>query len=125
MGSDFTPNILRAFKNKADLGLIIPNYHPNIVRDINWGDNAESAQSILSSFEIPLSDEVFDFAAGSMFWYRPAALRQLTDRFWESLVFPDECGQTDGTVMHAIERILKPIAKMDGFDTLFVEQVCT
>jgi lipopolysaccharide biosynthesis protein len=49
----------------------------------------------------------FRFPAGSMFWFRMAALPQLLDEEFVSIdEFEFEAGQLNGTLAHAIERIV-------------------
>ena len=60
----------------------------------------------LNELGITLPKEVGNFPAGSMFWYRPTNIDSLLSQDWNSVNFPPEEGQIDGTVMHAIERIL-------------------
>jgi lipopolysaccharide biosynthesis protein len=46
-----------------------------------------------------------DFPAGSMFWARTATLRPLLDTGIQLSEFPEEAGQVDGTLAHAVERL--------------------
>ena len=58
--------------------------------------------------------QITDFPAGNMFWARTSAVYQI---FNEKVIkkTPEERGQIDGTVLHAIERIWPYLAKLNGF----------
>ncbi|MBU3023388.1 rhamnan synthesis F family protein [Aestuariibacter sp. A3R04] len=99
------------------LGLVSPPYHTGIVSDIGWGSNKPLCDELATKMNISLSTNHIDFAAGSMFWYKPKAIRKLTDLKWDYEDFPDESGQIDGTIMHAIERIIVPCIEADNFRT--------
>lgn len=98
--------ILEEFRTKPELTIVHPPYHPALKHDINWGENKEIAQKLANELGITLPKEVGNFPAGSMFWYRPTNIDSLLSQDWNSVNFPPEEGQIDGTVMHAIERIL-------------------
>ena len=50
-----------------------------------------------------------------MFWARPIALYQIfNDNIIKSA--PEEKGQIDGTILHAIERFWIYLAKLNGFE---------
>ena len=53
------------------------------------------------------------FVAGSMLWLRPAALQSLLTL--KSQDFPDEIGLSDGTMAHAVERMLLPAIRKANF----------
>ena len=55
-----------------------------------------------------------DFPVGNMFWARTSAVYQIFD---DKIIkkCPEEKGQLDGTMLHAIERIWLYLAKLNGF----------
>lgn len=55
------------------------------------------------------------FPAGNMFWGRVAAVKNIFDIDYVEADFPEEAGQTDGTIMHAIERLWIPVAENNGY----------
>ena len=52
---------------------------------------------------------------GTMFWFRPAALKPLFDHDWTWEEFPPEPNNIDGTVLHAIERAYGYVAQASGY----------
>jgi lipopolysaccharide biosynthesis protein len=64
------------------------------------------------------SDQFLDFASGSMFWARSAALRPVLDLRLRTTDFPPETGQIDGTTAHALERLLLYACEHAGFSWL-------
>jgi tetratricopeptide (TPR) repeat protein len=115
--------ILNEFVNKPTLGMVIPNFHPNIAKHINWGENRSMAEQLCNNLNITLPQDITIFPAGSMFWYRPTALSKLTSHPWSEADFPEESGQIDGTIMHAIERVLCVSAQQQGFDVEFSQAI--
>jgi glycosyltransferase involved in cell wall biosynthesis len=57
----------------------------------------------------------FDFPLGTMFWARPAALRPMLDLRlgWDD--YPHEPVPIDGTILHALERLLPFAARKAGY----------
>ncbi len=63
----------------------------------------------------------FLFPAGTMFWFKPAALKGLLDIGWGLNDFPTEAGQLDGTMAHAIERMVGLITNTNGYTISYVD----
>jgi SAM-dependent methyltransferase/FMN phosphatase YigB (HAD superfamily) len=57
-----------------------------------------------------------DFPVGTMFWARPAAVSQLLDGRFHLEDFAEEQGQNDGTLAHAVERSIVPLARQNGWN---------
>lgn len=57
----------------------------------------------------------FDYPVGAMFWARTDALRSLFEANFSREDFPEEQGQTDGTLAHALERLFTICVKSRGF----------
>ncbi|WP_189407625.1 rhamnan synthesis F family protein [Alteromonas halophila] len=118
-----TSQIVSALQSKAKTGILLPPYHPAIVKDIHWGNNREDTERLAKQLRLPLPESAPQFPAGSMFWYRPDALTPLTRYNWRLEDFPDESGQTDGTTMHAIERLISIAAQNTGMRSEFISML--
>jgi GT2 family glycosyltransferase len=110
--------ILRAFDEDAALGVIHPPAFPANFPHMTWSGMQPDAARMLT--RIGLDDallEAFplDFPAGTMMWFRPAALKQFFEAAWDWDNFPDEDGQTDGTTAHVFERLIFYVAAANGF----------
>ena len=102
--------IMQLFAETPHLGLVFPEYHPSLARQIGWGGNFPAAHALADRMGITLDpDALVPFPAGSMFWARPAALQPLFALGLGFEDFPKEAGQIDGTPAHAIERLLGEI----------------
>jgi len=92
-----------AFASQPELGLVIAE-DPHLV---GWDENKPIAEALAARMGMttPL-DDFFDFPLGTMFWARPAALQSLVDLglTWDD--YPGEPVAYDGTLLHALERLL-------------------
>jgi len=98
-------------------GLVYPQKFPLIdVQNCQWGDNLNAAKEICSAIKISDPQPGFvEFPAGSMFWANTAALKPLLAKPFTLEEFEPEQGQTDRTIMHAIERLLTHTALTQGY----------
>ncbi|MDE2156053.1 MAG: glycoside hydrolase family 99-like domain-containing protein [Xanthomonadaceae bacterium] len=107
--------IAAAFRDDPTLGLVHAEGHLQPL-DYYWGANQANVDYLARRIGIPAPQVEHDtFVAGSMFWVRPAALRQLLDAHLEVADFETEAGQLDGTLAHAIERIFGLAVSAGGF----------
>jgi glycosyltransferase involved in cell wall biosynthesis len=105
--------ILRVFAEEPRVGLMFAeDPHLN-----GWDENLEIAEALATRMELrrPLPMH-FDFPIGTMFWARPAALTPLIRLNLRDDDFPAEPLPIDGTLLHALERIIPFAAAEAGFE---------
>lgn len=103
--------ILHSFNRDEKLGIVFPD-DPNLM---GWGANYEYARMLLPNEVLPGKEEVFEFPVGSFFVARPAALRKLLGLSLKSVDWPQEPLPYDGSILHALERLLGIVPKLEGF----------
>ena len=113
-------NNVQRFKNEPTTGIIAS---AQSIHDLAEPASYAGNNAWLDIFLNRMKDEKttirydFRFPAGSMYWFRVAALVQLLDDSFVSLEeFELEAGQLDGTLSHAIERIVGRITTYNGFE---------
>lgn len=113
---DIVRSIVALFAQRSDIGIIAPQ-HYSLIRDfIHWDENFGHARRLARRFGVTLSrEQPVDFAAGSMFWARTAAVRPLLDLGLTYADFPRERGQVRRTIQHAIERLMFVVAEHAGY----------
>jgi glycosyltransferase involved in cell wall biosynthesis len=105
---------VKAFENDPKLGLLFAE-DPHLV---SWNDNMEIAELLAARMKLssPL-ERFFDFPLGTMFWARPAGLQPLLDLKLDWDDYPSEPLPYDGTVLHALERLMPFIVAEHGFSS--------
>ncbi|WP_447361547.1 rhamnan synthesis F family protein [Burkholderia vietnamiensis] len=104
--------IIRAFHEELTLGLVFPE-DPHL---IGWEENFEVAKDLAKRMQLKsLLPETIDFPVGTMFWARPAAIRRLLALELSPQDYPEEPLPTDGTMLHALERLLPIIVEDAGY----------
>ncbi len=119
----FVENVINTFEKNPRLGLLTPpppnfgEYYPTIGR-VDWGCNYTNTVNLAERLGIHVN---FDYdkepiaPLGTMFWFRPKALKTLFDADWEFEDFPKEPNQVDGTLLHAIERVYPFVVQHEGY----------
>lgn len=115
MASDRVRHIVDTFKEKKDLGVVVPKGHI-LPLTTYWGANAASVLKLTSEMDgigVNPYDELFP--AGSMFYLRADAAREILKLNLTGADFEEESGQVDGTLAHAIERCFGVAAWKAGY----------
>ncbi len=119
--SDQVTKILELFDNE-NAGLVYPDKHSEVpVIAYSWLKNAGLAKQLAKDFGLGQLPQVFNYPAGSFFWASTKALEPLLSHGYSYDDFPEEAGQTDGTLAHALERIIPFISRKQGFDDFILD----
>jgi len=106
--------IKRALDQHADWGLIAPQGHV-VPHDYFWRQNEHTVTRLARSVGIPTENIAFSFVAGTMFWIRPPILHRLLEMGIRWGDFEPEEGQLDGTLAHAVERLIGLLVNYEGY----------
>jgi glycosyltransferase involved in cell wall biosynthesis len=103
--------ILSQFFKQSDLGMVFAD-DPNC---LGWSENRDQAEALADRLGLPPLPGAINFPVGSMFWARKGALTNLYNLGlkWED--YPEEPLPYDGTILHAIERLLPQVCMANGY----------
>jgi lipopolysaccharide biosynthesis protein len=110
--------VLASMNADGSLGIVFPE-DPNA---LGWGTNRRFAEQLASKTGITKLPQHFNFPVGSMFWARTCALSPLIDMNLQWEDYPREPLPHDGTLLHAIERLL-PLTLRAGTQRVAVTNV--
>lgn len=121
---EYVQNIVATMLDNPRLGLLCPP-PPNFsdyysTTGSEWGPNFEITELWAKALGIKAviqRDREVVAPLGTMFWFRPVALKPLLEHDWEYEDFPKEPNQNDGTLLHAIERLYPFAAQSQGYYT--------
>lgn len=121
---DRAESIIRAFQRDLKLGIVAPEAHL-LPLNYYWGANAGNVESLLTRMGLPpATPERASFISGSMFWARLSALDPVLDAALLESDFETERGEVDGTLAHAVERILVLCAAHHRYRCTTAELLC-
>ena len=118
----YVNNIIKCFDENPRLGLLTPPepnhgwFFPTLGQE--WRNNFKTAKDLADQLgiKVPMSEEKPPIAPfGTMFWFRPKAMKCLYAKDWEYEDFPPEPNNTDGTILHAIERLYPFAVQQEGY----------
>lgn len=117
LGSEeLVKKVFSLFESDRKIGLFFPETFGNmhlIAQD--WLANRQIGQELLSKLGIPFDDGLFNYPVGSFFWVRTEAIRPIFELKLKYKDFPEENGQTDGTLAHALERAVSFVVRNEGY----------
>ena len=110
-------HIFRVFTQNDTVGIVYPDTFDGVPYWAHsWLKNRGVAHGLANRLGIELGQlNYVDAPMGSMFWARVDALAPLLNLRLSYRDFPDELGQTDGTLQHAVERFFVLVANHAGF----------
>lgn len=119
---EYIEDIIELFAANERLGIAMPPEpnHGIFFQCIGgeWGNNYELAKDLKKqlNLKVPMDISKRPVAPlGTMFWFRPKALKKLFEIDWKYEDFPEEPIKEDGTLLHAIERIYPFVVQDAGF----------
>ena len=82
----------------------------------DWDSNREYADDLAAKLglKLPLPNHL-DFPQGTMFWVRPKAIKSMIDLGLRWTDYPAEPVPIDGTMLHALERLVPFVVAQEGF----------
>lgn len=125
--SDVVNNIINHFEQDSHAGLLAPT-PPNHADyfgpySFPWGPNFAGTKKLLKQLGLKVPLDVMKPAIaplGTMFWFKPQALRQLFEKDWKYTDFPPEPNKNDGTFLHFVERAYGYVPQANGYYSGFV-----
>jgi len=113
---------INLFIENPRLGLLSPpapnhaEFYGNLGRE--WGENFDITVEFLKDLKIEINVDKNKTPVapyGTMFWFRPKAMKKLLEKAWKYEDFPKEPNKIDGTMLHAIERAYPFVVQEAGF----------
>lgn len=117
---DYLKRLFYLMEKNENLGIVFPCIYNDVINDCTLVGNEKYLEDLKQRLQIP-QEFVYEgmlFPAGSMFWAKTDALKNLIQTEFQKEDFPEENRQDDATLAHGIERMFCAIAKANGYDSL-------
>jgi lipopolysaccharide biosynthesis protein len=118
----YVNNVIKTFEENPRIGLLTPpppnhsDYYLTVGKE--WTANFDVSVELSKKLNltVDISEEKPPIAPlGTIFWFRPKALKILIDFDLKYDDFPKEPVKTDATLMHAIEHLYPLVAQQEGY----------
>lgn len=120
-GNYYIRNVIARLEKEDDLGLLVP---PEPIGDYlnawytkSWGRDFENTKKLARDLGIKadISSDYPPATIGTMFWCKTKAIKSLYNIPWKYESFDDEPLAKDGTINHAIERVIAYVTQDAGY----------
>lgn len=124
---EYVGNVIDLFEKQPFLGLLCPpppihaDYYSTL--GCEWSDNFDITKELAEELKLEVDINIVKEPVaplGTMFWFRPEALKTLFEQDWAYDDFPKEPNETNGTLLHAIERIYTFVIQNAGYYSAWV-----
>ena len=109
--SNMADRCIGLMANDQTIGLVFPD-DPHV---ISWDTNWDQAEALRKKMSLNSLSKNICFPIGNMFWARTKALLPIFDLNFQWDDYPDEPLPIDGTLLHAIERIIPKVVMHQGY----------
>lgn len=120
----YVRGMLKLFEDNKSIGLAFPPAVHNGYATLGhgWWANRAWVQKIHErlALKTPLDDDTPVAPYGTMFWFRPPALRKLFEHEWKWTDFNKEPDHVDGGLAHGLERSMSYVAGDEGYISMQV-----
>jgi hypothetical protein len=115
----FVSNLIHLMEKEC-VGIVFPEVLPVHYGSYKWGKNKAIASALAETTGIPQCDldKPFSFPAGGMFWAQTNGLTRFASLALEEASFEDEPIPIDGTLAHALERMISHLVVASGAKVL-------
>lgn len=118
-------SIIREFEENPKLGLLVPpplNWGPFYPSEYNLNpQNRELMHHLIDELHLNVPFDDYPVAPyGDFFWVRSAAIKPLFNKNWTYDDLPEEPIAVDGTILHALERIIPFCIQSAGYYTSWI-----
>jgi lipopolysaccharide biosynthesis protein len=117
----YTTNVLDMFHDNPWIGIAAPPVIQISFRTLghSWYENRPRADQLkqLLDLKVPFDADTPIAAYGTIFWFRPRALRKLFAHPWKWSEYNSEPNHVDGGLAHVQERLICYVAQDAGYTT--------
>lgn len=114
---EYIYNVIIVMKENNHIGVLVPpvpiTSHTDYGYMNQWGSNFENVKRLANNLSIKccLEQNKPPIALGTVFWAKRTAIEKLLKHKWNYMDFNSEPLEDDGTISHAIERVIPYVAQ--------------